>query len=243
MEDRLKKVEDFQSRWKFYFWCALVVAGLASVFFGVQINQVSNKIDSLSESLETKKKEVANLEERLIEIQSTANRAFARAGDLEFAVNETKKAFISAKESANEAATAGDNASQFSEKALIAAKKSEAVSATISQKLREIEIILSELKASVNKMPVQTSTKKIPEKLLVEINGNSMTIRFEEGDSPYEKVKLNQNFYEGIVYVPKGYVAIVTGRSNFGKFYLSKELKGRVIDNLNGSSNKWNYLK
>ncbi len=244
MEERLREVEDFQKRWKFYFWCALVIAGLASVFFGIQVNQVSKKIDELSKSLITKESEVKELEKRLSEIKSTADRAFARAGDLEFAVSETKKAFLSAKESAHEAAAAGDNASQSSEQALKAAQKSEAVSITISKKLREIELMLSDMKKSINQAPPQKNqSQNKPKELLVEINGSSMNIRFEEGDSPYEKVKLNQNFYEGVVYVPKGYIAIITGYSTFGDFFISNGLKGRVIDNLRGSSNTWKYIK
>jgi hypothetical protein len=127
---------------------------------------------------------------------------------------------------------------------LNAAQKSKAISTTISQKLRDIEIILSGLNTFFKQKSNQVnSTEVATKKLPVEINGSRVNIIFEEGVSPYEKVTINQNFYEGIVYVPKGYIAVVTGRTTFGKFYLSKELKGRVIDNLSGSRNKWKYLE
>lgn len=66
-----------------------------------------------------------------------------------------------------------------------------------------------------------------------------MGLRFEQGPSPYTHLKLTQSNYTGIIYVPNGYTARVTGSGSDNHFTVSKELKGRVIDSMTGSNNHW----
>jgi hypothetical protein len=245
MEDRIKKLEDFQGKWKFYFWCAVVIASLASIFFGFQMSSALAQTKKLSTELSAKEGEVNELQKRIEAITSLAERAYHRAGDLEFAVNETKKAVTKANESAETAARASTASNDASQQALQASQKSEAISKTLDDKLRNVEVLLAEMKNLLErpKKEIALNEDAPLKELLVQVNGSSMDITFEEGSTPYSKIELKQSFYEGIVYVPEGYIAIVTGYCTFSDFTINEQLKGRVVDNLEGSSNKWKIHK
>lgn len=239
IEDRINELENFQKKWKFYFWATVIISSLAGLFFGFQAND-------LSKTAKTLQNELANLEERLSKISASANqaesnalRAFTKAGDLEHAIseaqkasNESKKASVLAEEAAKGAALSATEATNYS-------REASAIARVAETKLRETEKILASYTKSIQK--TENSTK--PKALEVEISGNDMTVRFEPGVSPYEKVSISQSWYTGVVYVPEGYIAHVRGKVLWGNFYVSKELKGRVISHLTGSDNRWTQEK
>lgn len=239
MEERVRTLEDFQARWKFYFWASCIIAGLTTTFLGINIHQLREQIDALNTSLRAKRESVENLDLRLQEIRSTAERAFARAGDLEFAVGETKKSALKADEASQLAEAAGKKATTSAEGSLAAAQKAEAVAKTVAENLRRVELIVVELQRRTTTTSIPPTQVNVPKRLKVVINGNYLNIRFEEGDTPYEEVQINQSSYDGVVYVPKGYLAVVSGQSSSSDFIIAKELKGRVVSNLSGSYNNW----
>jgi predicted RNase H-like nuclease (RuvC/YqgF family) len=241
MEHRIKDLEDFQNKWKFYFWSAVTIASFASIFFGIQINSALSQTKQLSTELRSKESEVNELEKRIDSITSIAERAYHRAGDLEFAVNETKKALIQTKESAENAERASNGSSEASKLALQASNTSKAIAVTLEEKLRDVELMLIEMKSllEVTSSGKQNSDQMKPKQFHVQILGSNMDLTFLEGKTPYGDVRLTQSNYDGIVYVPEGYTAIVSGASSNGYFVISKGLNGRVIDKLSGSNNNW----
>lgn len=235
IEERINELENFQRKWKFYFWAAISIGSLAALFFGFQV------ID-LSKTAKTLRDELVNIEERISKISATANqaesnalRAFAKAGDLEFAISEAQKSSNQAKQASALVEEAAKGAANSATEATKFSREAAAIARVAETKLRETEKIL----ASYTKNAQDSTKSTTPKALEVVISGNDMSVRFEPGVSPYEKVSISQSWYTGIVYVPDGYIAHVRGNVKWGNFYVSKELKGRVICHLTGSDNQW----
>jgi len=138
-----------------------------------------------------------------------------------------------------DSAKASEQAATASGKAEEAAKRAEATAKVTESQLRRIEVIVAGLQESLRSTPKSTPTENDLKKLSITINGSMNDIRFSEGPTPYETVKINQSMYDGVIYVPKGFYAEVTGSCSMSTFYIDKELKGRVIDGLKGSMNDW----
>jgi hypothetical protein len=244
MEHRVQNLEEFQKKWKFYFWAITILATLTAVFFGVRISDLNGSISNLSNEVATKENRIIELEEKLQKADSVLDHTLMKAGNLSDIINETKKASLEARDASVKADSSSKTASKDANKAFNAATKAEAIAKTVDSRLYKFEKILTKIKAQIEtqeikELPDQTSNKQDMKQFQVQIMGSNVEIIFEEGANLYKEIELTQSNYSGIIYVPVGHIAIVKGMSSNGDFTITKKLKGRVVDQLMGSNNDW----
>ena len=235
-EERIAKLEDFQKRWKFYFWAVVIIAGLFCIFFGLKITQAKDYLETISTAHDQLGNELTSLNKKAKESESIAERAYRIAGDLEFAINEAKKSSLNAEAKSAEIALTYKEISKQVDKIKILSTEAKATAKVVESRLRQAEILLANLQTVKDKQLQQNEPLK---PITVKLNGISMNIRFMEGPNPFENIEINQSGYRGNIFVPKGSSAKITGRVSGSSFIISKELKGRVVDTSSGINNTW----
>ena len=79
--------------------------------------------------------------------------------------------------------------------------------------------------------------------ILVSVSGMGSKVTLREGVTSLRKVNLSSMDYEGTVYIPKGYSAVVTSTGMDVTIFISPELRGRVSVNAGGMNNRVVELK
>lgn len=238
MENRIKTLEEFQKKWKFYFWAVVVIGGLAAGLLGWNITIINEKISTLNENISKAEEHLQDLNIKSKVAEKASDNALKQAGDLETALKEARAAYDNAAKAAEQSIDSSKKAIEASNNALNASKESHAISVTVDEKIRRLEKIIADLK--IIKSDSNPSAQSAKTKLFkIKLSGIELKIRFVEGTSPYDEVNLNQSYYQGVVYIPKNMVAKITGDVRYSVFTISKELKGRVIDNTSGIENVW----
>lgn len=237
MEERISSLEEFQKKWKFYFWAVVVVGTLTTAVLGWNVNQINVKLEELNIDLKKAEEHLNDLHIKSNVAEKASDNALRQAGDLDSALIEAKSAYNKASDAADKSVKSSKDAIMASENALKASNESRAISAAVDQKIRQLEVIIAEVKTI--KSNITTTTTHSEKPFLVNLSGTSLHVNFVEGDTPYDDVTLNQSYYRGTIYIPKNRIAKVTGAIEYCTFTIAQELKGRVIDNTKGSSNRW----
>lgn len=237
MEERISTLEAFQKQWKFYFWAAVVIGTLATGALGWNINKINEKLETVNNDLKKAEEHLNDLHIKSNVAEKASDNALKQAGDLDTALFEAQSAYKKASEAAEKSIKSSKDAMTASENALKASNESRAISSTVDQKIRQLEVIIAELKTIKTDRNITPVKSEKP--FLVNLSGTSLYINFLEGDTPYDDVTLNQSYYRGTIFIPKNRIAKITGDIEYCSFKIAKELKGRVIDNTKGSSNYW----
>lgn len=235
MEQRLNKLEEFQKKWRFYFWSSVVLMGLLGAFFGWKIHDLHKVLDDMSDEKNKLIHELKIIRKKAIEAESISKNAYLIAGNLQTAVNEAKKASHNAENKSSEVAKMHKDILQKVNEIKKISQEASAIAKVVESRLRQSEIILAKIKKSKLKKQPKNALKK----MTVNIEGSFMMIKFIEGPNPFNNIKINQSSYRGNVYIPKGYSAKVEGNTRGSFFIVSQELKGRVINSTTGFFNKW----
>ena len=74
-----------------------------------------------------------------------------------------------------------------------------------------------------------------------ELNGTNLQVTFIEGGTPDAKTVIKKNNAGVQVPIPKGCAVVLKGEVNRAYFYVPKELRPRVIDQLTGGEHYWRW--
>lgn len=137
-------------------------------------------------------------------------------------------------------------------KASAAARRAEAVATEADKKFRQLDVTLAEatahLDAERDKMiakvrdEARAHQSKAPEQdaqfILVSVSGMGSKVTLREGMTSLRTVNISAMDYDGTVYIPKGYSAVVTSTAMDVTIFISPEMKGRVSVNAGGMNNR-----
>lgn len=290
IEKRIEALESWKKSLVHRWGLALFVVAVAGVFFQLQSCRIDSRIASLDEQIKARAGELAKIEAAAKAAEQTADRAMARAGDLQEAVGASQRASSQAAQFSQESRLAlteikdavtrieasSTNAEASSKKAMdssqatralltevqeavaratAAAQRAEAVATEAEKKFRQLDValvdattrlaaerdrVVAAMKQEARAQQPQDEESKV---ILVSVSGMGSKVTLREGVTSLRKVNLSSMDYEGTVYIPKGYSAVVTSTGMDVTIFISPELRGRVSVNAGGMNNRVVELK
>jgi chromosome segregation ATPase len=131
-----------------------------------------------------------------------------------------------------------------------AAQRAEAIAFESDKKFRQLDTTIDDmitrltaLAATRQETRTQQPQDEEPKVILVNISAMRSKVTLREGSTSLRRVNLTSMDYEGTVYVPKGYSAVVKCTAMDSTIFISSELKGRVTVNDIGMRNRIVELK
>jgi len=290
IEKRIEALESWKKSLVHRWGLTLFVVAVAGVFFQLQSCRIDSRIASLDEQIKARAGELAKIEAAAKAAEQTADRAMARAGDLQEAVGASQRASSQAAQFSQESRLAlteikdavtrieasSTNAEASSKKAMdssqatralltevqeavaratAAAQRAEAVATEAEKKFRQLDValvdattrlaaerdrVVAAMKQEARAQQPQDEESKV---ILVSVSGMGSKVTLREGVTSLRKVNLSSMDYEGTVYIPKGYSAVVTSTGMDVTIFISPELRGRVSVNAGGMNNRVVELK
>lgn len=269
IEDRIKKLEIFQSRWKWYFWLTVVTAGLFGIFFHFDIRSYRGSVDTTQSNFnksietiqiqqETLRENIQNLQRSADDASSTAKNALLLAGDVEDYVLQIRNIQVEVKalaheiqklnETTVEASTDAKKANQSAQTALENIKKEvDGLKLMVADFNADLEAFRSDLDPNALDLSSLNPSKDLDYVQIHFADGSFsfpswVEIRIKEGDPPSDYIEFQSHNIKADIFIPEGKNLRITGKVSFAEFIVTEGLSNRVINELEiAFSTRWRF--